>query len=126
MPTPTHPRNTNDSLVERDNAICEALRVRRTSPVIRFRVVVHPQARSRHVGGSYDGALHVHVRAKALDGAATEEVLRTLASVFHVPTNAVRCTNGLRSRRKMITIDGDDQVLSHRLEGLVREENAEK
>jgi uncharacterized protein YggU (UPF0235/DUF167 family) len=80
--------------------------------MIRFYVHVHPGSRQQRVRGSYAGDLDVHVRARTVDGAATHEVLLALAEAFGVSANAVHCTKGLTSRRKSITIDGDDEKLT--------------
>lgn len=82
--------------------------------MIHFFVHVHPGARQRSVRGSYDD-LDVHVPARAIDGMATKEVVLALAEAFGVSARAVHCAKGLRSRRKAITIDGDEQTLKRRL-----------
>ena len=82
---------------------------------MRFTVHVHPGSRQHSVGGSYDDALSVHVRARALDGLATKETLTLLAAAFDVRPGAVACLHGAHSRYKLITIDGDDEVLERRL-----------
>jgi uncharacterized protein YggU (UPF0235/DUF167 family) len=87
--------------------------------LIHFFVHVHPGARQRSVRGSYDGDLDVHVPARAIDGAATKEVVLALAEAFGVSARAVHCAKGLRSRRKAITIDGDEQTLRRRLAELL-------
>jgi uncharacterized protein YggU (UPF0235/DUF167 family) len=87
--------------------------------MIRFAVHVHPGSRTSSVGGSYDGALNVHVRARAVDGAATDEVLSALAQAFGARTNAVQCVHGGRSRTKFITIEGDDAALALQLRDLL-------
>lgn len=87
--------------------------------VIRFAVHVHPGSRTSSVGGSYDGALKVHVRARAVDGAATDEVLSALAQAFSVRSTAVRCVHGDRSRTKFITVEGDNAALTLQLGNLL-------
>lgn len=71
------------------------------------------------VGGSHDGALRVHVHARAVDGAATEELRQLLAQCFHVPRHAVTCVRGQRSRTKIMEVIGDEVALSDRLERLL-------
>jgi hypothetical protein len=85
------------------------------APVIRFAVHVHPGSRAPGVGGSHDGALNVRVRARAVEGAATDEVLATLAQAFDVRPGAVACVRGAHSRNKLVSIEGDDEVLTSRL-----------
>jgi uncharacterized protein YggU (UPF0235/DUF167 family) len=87
----------------------------RCGGVIRFDVHVHPGSRTSVAGGSHGGALRVHVRARAVDGAATSEVLDVLADAFGVRVSAVRCVRGAKSHTKSITVEGDDEALRGRL-----------
>ncbi len=87
--------------------------------MIRFNVHVHPGSRTSSVGGSHDGARNIHVRARAVGGAATEETLAVLAQAFHVRAGAVRLARGATSRRKTVTIEGDDHELESQLERLL-------
>lgn len=80
---------------------------------------VHPGSRRRGAQGSYDGALVVHVRSRAIDGAATREVLEVLAQAFLTKPSAVRLVRGPHSRTKTVEIDGDEQRLRQRLEELL-------
>jgi len=61
----------------------------------------------------------VHVHARAIQGAATEEVCQLLAQCFHVSSQRVRCVRGQRSRTKLVEIDGDDVELDARLQTLL-------
>jgi uncharacterized protein YggU (UPF0235/DUF167 family) len=87
--------------------------------VIRFHVHVYPGARTASVGGAHDGSLKVHVVARAVDGAATNDVLLALAQAFEVRPNAVTCVRGRKSREKSIVIEGSDRHLARRLEHLL-------
>lgn len=87
--------------------------------MIHVNVHVHPGSRTSSAGGSHDGALNVHVRARAVDGAATEETLAVLAMAFHVRVNAVQLVRGARSRRKTVTIEGDEDILTSHLQRLL-------
>ena len=80
---------------------------------------VHPGSRTSSVGGSHDGALNIHVRARAVEGAATEETLAVLAQAFHVRTGAVQLVRGATSRRKTVTIEGNERELESQLERLL-------
>jgi len=86
--------------------------------VIRFSVRVHPGSKAPTVGGCYDGALVVRVRARAADGAATAETCAALAEAFGVRPSAVRCEQGARSRTKVVAVEGRDDVLASRLDVL--------
>lgn len=87
--------------------------------MIRFSVHVHPGSRAPSVGGSYDGALSVHVKARAIEGAATGEVVAALAQAFDVRPGAVQCVRGAHSRNKLICVEGDDDGLTSRLNALL-------
>jgi uncharacterized protein YggU (UPF0235/DUF167 family) len=87
--------------------------------VISFVVHVHPGSRQRRVGGSYDGALVVRVGARAVEGAATAETLRLIATAFGLRASAVSLERGAHSRTKTVTIDGDDDALRQRLAELI-------
>jgi uncharacterized protein len=82
--------------------------------MIRFNVHVHPGSRAVFVGGDHRGSLKVHVAARAVDGAATNEVLFALAHAFEVRPNAVSCVKGAQSREKSIVIEGLERDLVHR------------
>ncbi len=82
---------------------------------MRLSVHVHPGSRSALVGGSHDGALVVRVRARAVDGAATDEVLTEVAAAFDVRPGAVHLLRGATSRHKVLIVDGEDITLSDRL-----------
>lgn len=87
--------------------------------MIRFYVHVHPGSRLNSVGGSHDGALIVHVKARAVDHAATKETLTLLAEVFDVRPGAVTCVRGATTRLKAIAIDADDDAVTARLSQLL-------
>lgn len=87
--------------------------------MIRFAVRVHPGSPTSSVGGTYDGALQVRVRARAVDNAATNEVCAVLADAFGIRPGAVQCVRGARSRTKLIAIEGDDDALAVQLNALL-------
>ena len=78
---------------------------------MRLRVHVHPGSTSPSVGESYDGALAIHVHARAVDGAATQELLVAIADAFHVRASAVTWVRGATSRTKTLNLEGDDDSL---------------
>jgi len=88
--------------------------------MIRVEVHVHPGSTRPGVGGEHDGALVVRVRARAVDGAATSEVLTSIAEAFHVRSAGVSLVRGATSRRKVIAIEGDTSELTRLLETLRR------
>jgi len=88
--------------------------------MIRVDVHVHPGSTRPGVGGSHDGSLVVRVRARAVDGAATNEVLTSIAEAFHVRRADVNLVRGATSRRKLVAIDGESVTLTKLLEAMLR------
>ena len=86
---------------------------------MQFTVHVHPASRRRSAQGSYNRTLAIHVRSRAIDGAATTEVLGVLADAFDVKPGEVRVLRGAHSRTKTVEIDGDATQLRTRLEELL-------
>jgi len=74
-------------------------------------VRVRPGASRTSVGGSYDGALVVRVQAPAVDGRATEAVLRAVAAAFGVRRRCVSLVSGTTNRTKLVDVEGDDAHL---------------
>jgi uncharacterized protein len=56
------------------------------------------------------GKLIVRAAAPALDGRANRAVCRLLAKRLGVPTSSVAILRGLRSRDKVIVVEGVDQA----------------
>ena len=75
-----------------------------------FGVHVHPGARESRVGGTHDGRLVVRVRARAVDGAANEEVLATVAAALGLMRRDVDFVRRGRSRDKLIVVDDTEDV----------------
>ena len=71
------------------------------------------------VGGLYAGALVVRVRERALDGRATDAVTASVADAFGVGRSQVACLRGHRSRRKYLSIEGDETFLAATLNELL-------
>ena len=87
---------------------------------MRITVRVRPGASRVAVGGSYgDGELVVAVTARPVDGAANRAVVAAVAGAFGVARRAVDVVSGDRSRTKIVSVDGDPEVLRVRLEELL-------
>ena len=59
--------------------------------------------------GEHDGALRVRIAAPPVEGAANEELVRTLARALGVPTRAVEITSGHASKSKVVRVVGADR-----------------
>jgi len=77
-----------------------------------FSVHVRPGARRPGVGGSHGDRLVVRVRARAVDGAANEEVLSALALALGVPRRDVGFVRISRSRDKLVAVRDTARVRS--------------
>jgi uncharacterized protein len=82
---------------------------------LQFTVRVVPRAPQSRVVGEHAGALRVRVAAPPVDGAANEELVRTLARAFDVPTRDVEITGGHASKLKQVRVAGATRVQLERL-----------
>jgi len=84
-----------------------------------FAVRVRPGASRTAVGGRYDGrygaAVVVAVNAPAVDGRATEAVLRATASALGLRRSAVAVRAGTTSRDKLLVVADPPPDLADRL-----------
>ncbi|MBC7911638.1 MAG: DUF167 domain-containing protein [Pyrinomonadaceae bacterium] len=71
-----------------------------------FTVRVVPRASRSKVVGEHDGALRVRVAAPPVDGAANDELVRTLARALRVPVRDVEITSGHTSKIKQVRVIG--------------------
>jgi uncharacterized protein (TIGR00251 family) len=80
-------------------------------------VRVKPRARQSAVLGIKQGALEVAVAAVPAEGAANEELIRTLAAFFGLGRRAVRLVAGASARHKRLLLEGaDPREVASRLE----------
>jgi uncharacterized protein (TIGR00251 family) len=91
-----------------------------------FTVRVVARASRSLVLGEHDGALRVRVAAPPVEGAANEELRRTLARALDVPSRAVEIRSGHASKVKQVRVRGAQR---HVLESLatrkLRDETAD-
>jgi uncharacterized protein (TIGR00251 family) len=73
---------------------------------VTLRVWVKPRASRSQVLGARDGCLEVAVAAPPVDGAANDELRKTLARHFKVSRGAVSVEAGKASRTKLVRIRG--------------------
>jgi uncharacterized protein YggU (UPF0235/DUF167 family) len=93
---------------------------------MRVSVRVKPGASKTKVGGQYgqvspdQGAvLIVFVAQRAVDGAATEGLLKAVAKAFGLRRADVQLVKGLTSRTKVLELRGEEQSLATRLAELL-------
>ena len=63
-----------------------------------------PRASRSEIVGEHNGALRVRIAAPPVDGAANEELIRTLARAFKVPRRDVEITSGHSSKLKQVSV----------------------
>jgi uncharacterized protein YggU (UPF0235/DUF167 family) len=83
--------------------------------MVRITVRVRPGSARPGVGGEYDGALVVRVRAQAVNGQATAAALAAVAAAFGVGRSAVTLVAGASSRTKIMDVAGADPAQLDRL-----------
>ncbi|HET6504233.1 MAG TPA: DUF167 domain-containing protein [Amycolatopsis sp.] len=71
---------------------------------MRFAIRVKPGAKRDAVGGEFNGALVVAVRAPAVEGKANEAVRTVLARAFGVRARDVLVVQGERGRDKLVEL----------------------
>lgn len=88
---------------------------------MRLSIRVRPGAGRTAVGGRYgdDDTLVVAVRERAVNGAATEAVIRAVADAFGLSRDQVRLVTGRTARTKVLELDDPHQVLGERLQRLL-------
>jgi uncharacterized protein len=84
---------------------------------ITFNVRVVPRASRSGVVGEHDGALRVRVAAPPVEGAANEELIRTLARALNVPPRAVEISSGHASKLKQVRVSGVERRVLERILG---------
>lgn len=82
---------------------------------MRVTIRVRPGSARPGVGGDHAGALVVKVKARAVDGQATEAALAAVADAFGLRRSAVTLVAGASSRTKVVDVAGGDPALLARL-----------
>ncbi|HEV2291874.1 MAG TPA: DUF167 family protein [Gemmatimonadales bacterium] len=73
-----------------------------------LRLYIQPRASRTEVVGLHGDAIKVRLAAPPVDGAANEELVRSLAEALDVPRGAVTLVAGASGRRKQVQVDGID------------------
>ena len=73
-----------------------------------MRLLVHakPRAKKTSIVGAHGDALSIAVAAPPVDGAANEELIRFLGSLFGVPKAHVTLVRGASARNKLFEVSG--------------------
>lgn len=79
---------------------------------MRMYLQVIPNAtRNEIVGRSENGEYKVKIQSPPVDGAANKNLLKFIASTVGVSKSKARIVSGLKSRKKIIEIDGDEKKI---------------
>ena len=73
--------------------------------------VITNTSRNEIVGRSENGEYKVKIHFPPVDGAANKNLLKFIASTVRVSKSKVRIVSGLKSRKKIIEIDGDEKII---------------
>jgi uncharacterized protein (TIGR00251 family) len=71
-----------------------------------FKVQVAPRASRSEIVGEHNGALRIRIAAPPVDGAANEELIRTLARAFGKRRSAIAIISGQTARTKQVEVTG--------------------
>ena len=77
-----------------------------TNKGFQFKIKVQPRASRNEISGWQGDALKIRLTAPPVDGEANEACLKFLAEYFHVTRKQVKITSGLKSKHKVIEIEG--------------------
>ena len=81
-------------------------RVTESAGRVRFSVRVQPRASKSELAGEYGDAIRIRLAAPPVDGAANEELVSFLSSIFAVARKSVRILAGETARSTLIEIEG--------------------
>ena len=80
---------------------------------VRFSVRVQPRAARSELAGEYGDALRIRLAAPPVDGAANDELVSFLSTIFVVARKSIRILAGETSRSKLIEIEGITERAVH-------------
>jgi uncharacterized protein (TIGR00251 family) len=73
---------------------------------VRIEIHAKPRAKKSRILGARGDALEVSLAAPPVDGAANDELVRTLADALGVPRRQVVLVRGESSRQKLVEVTG--------------------
>lgn len=71
---------------------------------MKIAVFVKPGSKKGDLVEAAGEGLTVFLRAKAVDGAANQALIRVLAKHFHVAKSQIAIVNGQKSRKKLVEV----------------------
>ena len=82
------------------------LKISQVEGGVQFQVRVQPRASRREVAGVEEGVLRLRLTAPPVEGAANEACREFLAGLLGVPRARVAIVGGLKSRLKLVKVEG--------------------
>lgn len=73
---------------------------------VRLEVHAKPRAKKSRIVGIRGDAVEVSLAAPPVDGAANEELVRTLADALEIPKRQIQFVRGEGSRTKLLAVTG--------------------
>ena len=93
--------------------------LRRTERGVTIELTVRPRAR-RNALGLRAEALRAAVTQPAEDGKANAQVIALLAEVWRLPKSSIAIVRGAATRRKVLSIAGEPELLASRIADWMR------
>lgn len=84
-----------------------------------LRIWAQPGASRTRLAGIQGNALKIQLRARPVEGAANEALIKALAELFGVRRSQVAIKHGETQRQKLVAITGDPTDLAARLQELL-------
>ncbi len=72
--------------------------------VYRISIKVHPGSKVEKLSWTQENVLIVNLRARPVDGAANDSLIKTLSKLFKIPKSSFRIIQGKTSRSKVIEV----------------------
>ena len=73
---------------------------------LKLNVYIQPGAKKSQISGLYNKCLKIRLHAQAIEGQANKKLIVFLAKFLHIPKKYFTLHSGLRSRKKIILIEG--------------------
>lgn len=81
--------------------------------------VIPNASRNEIVGRSGNGEYKVKIQSPPVDGAANKNLLKFIAVTVGVSKLKVRIVSGLKSKKKLIEIDGDEKKIKQYMDSCI-------
>ena len=98
--------SSKSAAIIRVQGYCARSELRYNSSMATLRFHIVPNAKIDKVAGAHGGAIKIKLRAQAVEGKANAALRCFLADQLNISQRAIILEHGLRSRDKVIRIDG--------------------